>query len=268
MAENRAEFWSFVSGKGGVGKSVLALNIARVLFEQGRRVLLLDADLGLANLHVLANAEPAGRLERVLVGADDLTDAITPLGFGPDLLAAETGQSLCMLSGSEAALELAHTLDSVGTRYDYVLVDTPRGVSDASLQFCRACDRTLLVTTDEPTAMMNCYAWYKTAVLSGDDFPIWLVANATSDKTLSRRFRALCRRFVGQAPHWAGMIPRDASVPGAVARQRLLWEFDPDSAAWEATKKIALNIQSFEQEGVATLGAARGQGRKGALPRG
>jgi flagellar biosynthesis protein FlhG len=242
-----AEFWVFVSGKGGVGKSVLALNIARVLTEQRKRVLLLDADLGLANLHVLANVAPNGRLERVLAHAEQLEDAITPLPFGPDLLASENGQSLCMLAGSDSTEELALTLGRLNTMYDYILVDTPRGISDASLQFCRACDRTLLVTNDEPTAITNSYAWFKLASLEPNLFPVWLVANGTSDPTLRDRFNALCTRFLGRAPEWAGHVPSDPAIRQSVAKQTPLCLQSP---AWGAIKKLTRNIQHTVPKGV------------------
>jgi flagellar biosynthesis protein FlhG len=238
-----AEFWVFVSGKGGVGKSVLALNMARVISEQGKRVLLLDADLGLANLHVLANVAPNGRLERVLAHAEQLEEAITPLPFGPDLLASENGTSLCMLAGSDATGELAETLGCLNALYDYILVDTPRGISDASLQFCRACDRTLLVTNDEPTAITNTYAWFKMASLESTLFPVWLVANSTSDTAIQDRFNSLCRRFLGRAPEWGGNVPHDPAVRQAVARQTPMCLQEQESPAWDAIKRLTKNIQ-------------------------
>jgi flagellar biosynthesis protein FlhG len=260
VSNRLSEFWVFVSGKGGVGKSVLALNTARALFEQGKRVLLLDADLGLGNLHVLANVEPHGRLERVLARADDLDEAITPLDFGPDLLASENGQSLCMLAGSDAAEELAETLGLLNSRYDYILVDTPRGISDPGLQFCRACDRIVLVTSDEPTAITNSYAWYKSAMLDGSPPPVWLVANGTSEVTLPDRFSELCRRFLGHAPRWAGSIPYDASVGESVAMQRPLCECSPDSPAWEAIKHLSRILQITENEEDSSGPACPGSG--------
>jgi len=222
---------------------VLALNMARVLTEQGRRVLLLDADLGLANLHVLANVEPHGRLERVLAHAEQLEDAITPLPFGPDLLASENGQSLSLLSGSDATFELAETLGRLNAVYDYILVDTPRGISDASLQFCRACDRTLLVTSDEPTAITNSYAWFKCASLEPSMFPVWLVINGTSDLSLRDRFNSLCSRFLGRAPEWGGHVPTDPAVRQSVAKQTPLGLVGEESPAWDAIKRLTRNLQ-------------------------
>lgn len=252
MPAKHAEFWVFVSGKGGVGKSVLALNMARELSDQGKRVLLLDADLGLANLHVLANINPKGRLERVLAHAESLEDAITPLPFGPHLLAAENGQSLCLLAGSEAALELAETLGSLHASYDHVLVDTPRGISDNALRFCRACDRTLLVTTDEPTAITNSYAWFKLATLETQSFPIWVIANETDDPHLQSRFLNLCERFLRVSPRWAGSVPHDTQVARSVARQVPLGDLAPRSPAWVAIKQITKNLLRCEREQVPT----------------
>lgn len=248
----KAEFWAFVSGKGGVGKSVLALHMGQALSDMGRRVLLLDADLGLANLHVLANVDPSGRLERVLARAESLSEAITALPSGPHLLAAENGQSVCLLSGADAADGLAETLGRLHAEYDYVLVDTPRGMSEASLRFCRACDRTLLVTTDEPTALTNTYAWFKVASLEEQALPVWLLANATDDPHLKSRFIALCERFLGRAPLWAGQVPKDPQVVRAVARQKQLSEQAPGSPAWLAIKQLTRKLtqaQSLQGEG-------------------
>lgn len=257
MANKRAEFWAFVSGKGGVGKSVLALNMAQALSDMGRRVLLLDADLGLANLHVLANVDPGGRLERVLARAESLSEAITPLASGPHLLAAENGQSVCLLSGVDAAEGLAETLGRLHAEYDYVLVDTPRGMSEASLRFCRACDRTLLVTTDEPTALTNTYAWFKVATLEAETLPVWLLANGTDDPHLKTRFLALCDRFLGRSPFWAGQVPRDPHVVRAVSKQKPLSE-QAESPAWLAIKQLSLELARNQ--------APAGTGQGGVMP--
>lgn len=243
MLGRRAEFWAFVSGKGGVGKSVLALNMAQALSAEGRRVLLLDADLGLANLHVLANVDPGGRLERVLARAESLSEAITPLSFGPHLLAAENGQSVCLLSGADAAEGLAETLGRLHAEYDFVLVDTPRGLTEASLRFCRACDRTLLVTTGEPTALTNSYAWFKVASLEAEPLPVWLIANSTDDPLLHARFISLCERFLGRAPLWAGQVPKDPLVARAVSRQKPLCEEAPQAPAWLAIRQLTQTLQ-------------------------
>jgi flagellar biosynthesis protein FlhG len=260
MPERLAEFWAFVSGKGGVGKSVLALNAARVLTEAGKKVLLLDADLGLANLHVLANVEPRGRLERILARAERLEDAITPLAFGADLLAADNGQHLSMLSSAEAAEELALALGTVNAQYDYILVDTPRGITEPSLHFCRACDRTLLVTTSEPTAITNSYAWYKIATLDGTRVPTWLVANGTSDASLPQRFGELCRRFLGHAPAWAGTVPHDPDIVRSVALQTPVFELNPESPAWKAIQNFTHRLQKIAPESLrkAVTGPAAG----------
>lgn len=248
VAKNLAEFWVFVAGKGGVGKSVLMLHAGAALAQAGKRVLLLDADLGLANLHILANVEPRGRLERVLARAERLEDAVTPLPFGPDLLAADNGQNLCLLRGDEATAALAETLGTLTTNYDYILVDTPRGLSEAALQFCRACDLTVLVTTDEPTALTNSYAWYKIATLAEPTLPICVVANRNDDASLESRFGALCTRFLGHRPWWGGLVPDDPAVGESVARQVTLFDRAPDGAYWTAVLGLVRNLQVLTQQ--------------------
>jgi flagellar biosynthesis protein FlhG len=252
LARRQAQFWVFVSGKGGVGKSVLLFHLGAALAQQKKRVLLLDADLGLANLHILANVEPRGRLERVLVRAEELSGAVTPLATGCDLLASENGQHLCLLPGHEATSALADTLGALMTAYDYILVDTPRGLSEAGLQFCRACDLSVLVTSDEPTAITNTYAWYKLATLAGAPLPVAIVANATSDASIESRFGALCRRFLGHAPAWGGILPPDPAVALAVARQETVFKRAPESPFWRAVPPLAARLQAITQQSVKT----------------
>jgi flagellar biosynthesis protein FlhG len=248
VAKKLAEFWVFVAGKGGVGKSVLMLHAGTALAQAGKRVLLLDADLGLANLHILANVEPRGRLERVLAKAERLEDAVTPLPFGPDLLAADNGQNLCLLHEEEATAALAETLGTLTANYDYILVDTPRGLSEAALQFCRACDLTVLVTTDEPTALTNSYAWYKIATLTEPSVPICVVANRNEDASLEHRFGALCSRFLGHRPWWGGQIPNDPVVGESVARQETLFNRAPEGAYWTAVLRLVRNLQQLTRQ--------------------
>lgn len=250
MSKPTAEFWVFVSGKGGVGKSVLALHMARSLTERGNRVLLLDTDLGLANLHVLSNVEPNGRLEQVLSGSLRLQDAITTLESGPDLLAADNGRNVSMVTDVDAAHELADTLGILNTQYDYILVDTPRGISDPAIQFCRACDKTLLITSPEPTSITNTYAWYKIAHANDFKIPTWLIANESDDPSLPARFSDLCQKFLGHAPMWGGSIPHDPEVARSVLMQRPLFELCPESPAWRSIKSITKTLQSVAQETV------------------
>jgi flagellar biosynthesis protein FlhG len=244
VSEKRAQFWVLTSGKGGVGKSVLALNMGIALAQTGKRVLLLDTDLGLANLHVLANVEPRGRLEHVLGREGRWEDAVTPLPWGPDLLAADNGQSLCLLSGQQATGTLADTLGSLHAHYDFVVVDTPRGISDAALRFCLACDRTVLVTSDEPTSITNTYAWFKLATLEAPELPVWLIANATSDVTLHGRFGDLCQRFLGRRPQDAGIVPADDAVPQSVSLQQPLYKSSGNGTAWHAILNIIDRLQA------------------------
>ena len=222
--------------------------MAADLARQNKRVLMLDTDLGLANLHIFANTEPHGRLESVLAGGTELDFAVTPLSTGCDLLAADNGQNLCLLPGNQAADALARTLGVLTTRYDYVLVDTPRGLNEAALQFCRACDLTVLVTTEEPTALTNSYSWYKVATLATHRFPICMVANESADSGLEGRFTSLCRRFLGHAPLWAGSVPFDPQVPIAVARQEAVFTRAPEAPYWLAVKQLTKKLQELVQQ--------------------
>lgn len=259
MVSERAKFWVLVSAKGGVGKSVTCVHMGYAAAQSGRRVLLLDTDIGLGNLHLLAGVQPKDRLERIMAGACGVDEAITPLARGLDLIAADSGHTLSLLADGEVNQELEEALGELATRYDLIIIDTPRGLSDTAIQFCHACHRTVLLTTSEPTAWANSYAWYKMLMLEHPDLPVWLVANRTSSPDALRAFRRLCTQQIGCAPYWGGVVPEDRLVARAVELQRPLFRLEPASPAWRATERLVERLQATENPCVDEADAVTGR---------
>ena len=146
---------SITSGKGGVGKTNIALNLALALTECGKRVLLLDADLGLANLNVLLGLKPTATIEHVISGAARAQDII--LNYRPDLdlIPASSGvQSLTHLD-EIACQSLSTSIEEVGRNYDYLLVDTGAGIGNNVTFFNAAADETIVVINHEPTSLTD-----------------------------------------------------------------------------------------------------------------
>jgi len=234
--------------KGGVGKSNLTLNLAVALGRWGRRVLLVDGDLGLANLDVLLGLVPRHTVEHVVTGEVELGDVLLEGPCGIRLLPAASGlPSLARLDGA-ARQCLLTALSQAAAGVDDVLIDTGAGLGEAALALQLAASRVLLVTTPEPTSLVDAYATLKVLWSADPGKLVELVVNAAQDDEEGRRVHEQIARaakhFLGRAPELLGTVCCDPRVPDAVRRQRSLLELYPDSAAAQAYERIAMRLTS------------------------
>jgi flagellar biosynthesis protein FlhG len=230
------------SGKGGVGKTTLAANLGLELARSGRSVLLLDGDLGLANLSILFNLAPRWDLEHVLAGRCTLADAVVQIRSGLSLIPAAAGAAaLADLGGTERA-GLLDQVRALGGSMDILLIDTGAGISPTVLALVGLAQQCLLVTTHEPTALSDAYGLLK-AALAGGAGRIDLVVNLAQSHVQARETHArLCRlteRFLGVSPRLAAVIPRDECVGEAVVRQEPVTAIYPYSRAARAIVGLA-----------------------------
>jgi flagellar biosynthesis protein FlhG len=254
------------SGKGGVGKSVVAVNLAVALGRAGCRVLLVDADLGLGNVATLLALDPAACLEDVLAGRCQAAAALTD---GPEgivaLCAAADGQSGWPPVGQESGW--GEDLARLEQQFDYLVVDTGAGVAARSLDFVEAADQVLLLVTPEPTAIADAYATLKVLRLRGASCACGLVVNMAESEVeaaqLHARFAELTRRFLGVQIDNYGHIPLDRSVREAVRRQTpFVLTTPPTRAATALAELTGAVLQRGAPEGAgggffaAVLGAA------------
>ena len=248
----RARITAITSGKGGVGKTFLSANLAAALAARGERVLVLDADLGLANLDVVLNLEPKITLHDVFTGAATLDDAILDAPGDFSVLLAGSGLVEYSRLTPEVRTQLENIVETLAPRYDRILLDTGAGISDVVLYAVSLADEALVIATPEPTSMTDAYATIKVLVTQQQRRAIRLVVNQVSQNGEGRAIRnqlqlVLDRFVVPRVKALAeplkldllGEIPLDPSVREAVQKRRLLLESMPGSPASIAVGSIA-----------------------------
>jgi flagellar biosynthesis protein FlhG len=240
---------AITSGKGGVGKTFLAANLAAALARQGQRVLVLDADLGLANLDVVLNLFPKVTLHEVFAGKAALEDAVLPAPGGFSVLLAGSGMVEYSRMTPELRDQLRHILDRVAPRFDQVLLDTGAGISDVVLYTVSLAERVLVVATPEPTSLTDAYATIKVLATTQQRRRIGLVVNqvrrAGEDRVVCKQLQQVVDRYVSpglDSPvrlELLGALPTDAAVREAVLQRVLLTETQPGAAASVAVGQLA-----------------------------
>ena len=245
------------SGKGGVGKTFLSANLAAALAACGERVLVLDADLGLANLDVVLNLHPKITLHDVFTGKASLDDAILPAPGGFSVLLAGSGLVEYSRLTPQVREQLEDIIVKVAPRFDRILLDTGAGISDVVLHAISLADDVLVIATPEPTSMTDAYATIKVLALQQGRRDIRVVVNQVSaageGRTIRNQLQLVVDRFV--APHiepplppirleLLGEIPSDASVREAVQKRHLLLEATPGAPAARAVVAIAERLSA------------------------
>lgn len=250
-AANRtqARITAVTSGKGGVGKTMVSANLAAALARRGERVLVIDADLGLANLDVVLNLQPRATLHDVFTGKVTLEAALVDAPGGFHVLLAGSGLVEYSHLTPEVREQLVAVLAKVRPRYDRVLLDTGAGISDVVLFAVSLADEVLVVATPEPTAMADAYATIKVLAIQQGREAIQLVVNQTQrlgeGRNVAQQLQTVIDRFV-QMPaghqvrlNYVGEIPSDNSVRHAVQRRQLLVATYPGCPAALAIGQVA-----------------------------
>jgi len=238
---------AIASGKGGVGKTWLAITLAHALARQGRRILLFDADLGLANVDVQLGLTPPHDLGAVVAGTASLSEAVLrhPDG-GFDILAGRSGSGA--LSGLEpAALDLTLTaLREAAASYDATLLDLGAGVERAVRRMAAFADRLLVVATEEPTSLTDAYAVLKLHAADRPDGDARIVVNQAASRASGERTYAALRRacisFLHRDAPLAGIVRRDDRVREAIRRQALLLIRHPGCPAAQDAEAVAREL--------------------------
>jgi flagellar biosynthesis protein FlhG len=237
------------SGKGGVGKSNIAVNLGIALAERGRRVVVLDAGLGLGNLDVLLGLTVHHNLQHVLDGQCSLEDILVD-GPGGIRVAPSASGSLAMtrLTAAQHA-GLIHAFSDLGDQTDVLIIDTSAGVSDSVLAFLRAAQEILLVLCDEPTSIADAYALIRMMHRDYGTSRFRVLANQVrNDREGAQLFEKLTRvtgRFLDARLHYSGAIPSDDAVRKAVQRQKAFMEAYPRARASLAMRALAEKVESW-----------------------
>lgn len=249
---------AIASGKGGVGKTFLAIALAQSHARTGRRTLLLDGDLGLANIDVQLGLQPKGDLLSVITGGMDIAAAVSPFDGGADaggfdVLAGRSGSGALRALPARDIHLLGESIKLVAARYDRCIVDLGAGLDAAVLDIAAFCGRVLVVLTEEPTSLTDAYAFIKVMSQRPGAPALAVAVNmASDDRDAARTYAALeraCLKFLGFAPPLAGFVRRDARVRDAIRAQTPYLTRSPGGPAAEGIAQLSAALDSVFERG-------------------
>ena len=248
---------AFVSGKGGVGKSNLALNLSIALACRGKKVVLFDADMGMANLDVLCGLTPQATLEDVVKGRARLRDVLVTGPGGFQLVPGASGVAAMANLDGLSRRRIISQLSLLDDVADHLLIDMGAGISSSVIPFAAVADRVVVVTTPEPTAMTDAYGVIKTLVSRGFGSRLELVVNMahTHEEGLGvyRRIERVVDRFLGAKLRLAAILPHDPLLSNAVRVRKPVLLASPHAPITRAIDGLArsiLGIQSLSGDAV------------------
>jgi flagellar biosynthesis protein FlhG len=249
-----ARITAVTSGKGGVGKTFLAANLAAALAQSGLRVLVLDADLGLANLDVVLNLFPKITLHDVFTGKNTLEQALVPAPGGFTVLLAGSGMVEYSRLTPEVRDQFLAVIAQVRPLFDRILLDTGAGISDVVLHTVSLADEVLIIATPEPTSLTDAYATIKVLATTQGRRELRLLVNQATRPGEGRAIRGQLQQVIDryvtpglESPvklEFVGEIPIDPAVRDAVRRRQLLLQCFPGSRAAQAVLVSAEKLRS------------------------
>lgn len=241
-----AKIVSVFSGKGGVGKTVFACNLAERVGSLGYRVLLVDADFSFGNVHFLTNAGSDYGVGMFASGQLSLKEASTRITDHLDILASESNHDTKKLYDAKAATTMMKKLHQQANEYDLILIDQASGKSDAATVMALASDLNVLIVVPELTSLADVYGLFKHLIQTDSRINCSLVINRTesSDEAdyVHRKFAALSDRFLNRMAPCLGYLPEDRAVRESVSSQRLLADVHDDSEALQSLARIGRSI--------------------------
>ena len=236
-------------GKGGVGKSNISVNLSLALAQLQRRVILLDADLGLANIDVLLGIRARKTIADVLSGECDLRDILVTGPGGVRIVPAASGvQRMAALTPQQHGA-LIQAFSSLSDQLDILIIDTAAGISDTVVSFVSAAQEVVVVVCDEPSSITDAYALIKLLNTEHHIQRVRVIANMVHNpkegQLLFQKLSQVCDRFLDISLQYVGAIPADENVRKAVQRQKPVLEYAPRSKAALAFKQIASKIEQW-----------------------
>lgn len=250
MGNKPAKVIAVTSGKGGVGKTHTCVNLGLSLVQKGRRVLLLDADLGLANINIMLGFKPSATLFDVLNGGASIKDVIVSHESGFDVIPAASGVPELTRLSEQDRMTFISAVESLGTQYDYMFVDTAAGIGDNVTHFCVAAEQILVVIDREPTSVTDAYALVKLLTTRHGIKEVSIVANRTPIGSDGRNTYSKLAKATGQfldvGMEFLGSITDDDSVPEAVIAQSPFLNMFPSCRASRDIGRLADNLINDE----------------------
>lgn len=245
---------SVTSGKGGVGKTSIVVNMAILLASRGKKVLVLDADLGLANVDVMLGLAPKLTIKHVLDGQCSLADIVLEGPGGIKIIPASSGiQELSELK-PEQQISIMDALDHFEGDLDFMFVDTGAGISKNVMYFNAASQRIIVVATPEPTSITDAYALIKVLCRQYGIKRFDLIVNNVTSKSegdqVAEKLSLVCERFLGDvALEILGSIPHDKTIPECIKAQKAFVDVHPQSEVTKRLSRIAGKLEDTTRTG-------------------
>ena len=249
MNSHPVQVIAVTGGKGGVGKSNVSINLGVCLAEMGRRVVLLDADLGLANLDILLGISGKADLSHVLAGKCSLKDVLVDGPGGIKIVPASSGTQELVAMGPREHAGLIHAFSELQDQLDVLIIDTAAGISEMVMSFVTAAQESLFVVTNEPTSITDAYAMMKILNQKHGICRFNVVANMVRSPQEGREIYAklvkVTDRFLDVALQFVGCVPQDESLRKAVQRQMPVVKAYPRSKVALAFRTLANKVDQW-----------------------
>lgn len=250
------------SGKGGVGKSTFSLNLGLALAGSGQRVVLVDADLGMANIDVMLGMIPQYNLYHMMRGEKGLREIIVRGPMGMDIIPGGSGIAELANMRDDELKRILIEMGKIDGDYDFMIVDTGAGISDNVLQFVLAGDDVVVVTTPEPTSLTDAYGLIKNVARDGYQGQIYIVVNkvgrASEGEVVGQKLQLVSEKFLGLDLVLLGHIMQDSAVEQVIKEQKALLQEHPRSEASRNIAAIAARLSGGSPDSPEELPAAGG----------
>ncbi|MFO1053391.1 MAG: AAA family ATPase [Planctomycetota bacterium] len=237
------------SGKGGVGKTSVSVNVATELASRGYRTVLVDVDLGLANAHILAGRAPGKTLFDWLAGRAEFSEIVIDGPGGIKLISGGSGVKELADLDEAGRKRLLEAVNALKPHCDVVILDTGAGISSGVTDFVSIADHTLVVTTSNFAAIADAYGIVKVLVQSGHKKPLHLVVNRVRSpeeaEQVFKKLQGCTQRFLNNELNWLGLLPEDHSVEGAVLQRTPFCEAYPASVVTKYLKKVVSALERY-----------------------
>jgi flagellar biosynthesis protein FlhG len=249
LAPGPVQVIAVTGGKGGVGKTSVAVNLSTALTMAGKRVMLLDGDLGLANVDVLLGLTPRHTLAQVLEGSCTLEEVIVDAPQGFQVVPAASGVANMANLGAAEHLNIVQAFSSLANKLDVLIVDTAAGIAHGVLQFSQAAQHVLVVVCDEPASITDAYALIKVLSRNHGVRNFHVLSNMVhmrgEGELLFKKLERVASRFLDITLNYVGELPDDPYLKRAIREQRPVTDAYPASPAAMAFKKLALNVDKW-----------------------